>query len=77
MTSNTGQGGKTPLPDMTQSDLRDLGMEEVGYVRKYSVKGKPAWVLHAADGTALAVQENMPALQSSLQHHDLDIVSVH
>lgn len=77
MTSNPVQGGKTALIDMSQSDLRDLGMEEVGYVRKYSVKGKPAWVLHAADGTALAVQENMPALQVSLQHHDLDIVSVH
>ncbi|MDP2205167.1 MAG: DUF1150 domain-containing protein [Alphaproteobacteria bacterium] len=77
MTSNPVESGKIQLIDMTQNDLRELGMEEVGYVRKYSVKGKPAWVLHAADGTALAVQENMPALQASLQHHDLDIVSVH
>lgn len=77
MTDNPAQGDKTAPIDMTQNDLRELGMEEVGYVRKYSVKGKPAWVLHAADGTALAVQENMPALQTSLQHHDLDIVSVH
>lgn len=77
MTDNPAQGDKNALIDMTQNDLRELGMEEVGYVRKYSVKGKPAWVLHAADGTALAVQENMPALQTSLQHHDLDIVSVH
>lgn len=77
MTSNTMQGGKTPQMAMTQNDLRELGLEQVGYVRRYSVKGKPAWVLHAADGTALAVQENMPALQLSMQHHDLDIVSVH
>lgn len=77
MTSNPVQAGKTPPIAMTQNDLRELGLEEVGYVRKYSVKGKPAWVLHAADGTALAVQENMPALQDSLQHHGLDIVSVH
>ena len=34
-------------------------------------------IQRAADGTALAVQENMPALQASLQQHDLDIVSVH
>lgn len=77
MTRNPMQDGKSPLIAMTQSDLRELGMEEVGYVRKYSVKGKPAWVLHAADGTALAVQENMPALQISMQQHDLDIVSLH
>lgn len=77
MTQNPQYNDKNTLGSMTQSDLRELGLEEVGYVRKYSVKGKPAWVLHAADGTALAVQENMPALQDSMQHHDLDIVSVH
>ncbi len=77
MTNNPMQSTKVPLISMTQNDLRELGLEEVGYVRQYSVKGKPAWVLHAADGTALAVQENMPALQASMQHHDLDIVSVH
>lgn len=77
MTRSMTSDFKNPLIAMTQSDLRELGMEQVGYVRKYSVKGKPAWVLHAADGTALAVQENMPALQASLQQHDLDIVSVH
>jgi hypothetical protein len=62
---------------MTQSDLRDLGLEEVGYVRQYIVKGKPAWVLHAADGTALAVQDTPLSLRLSAQHHELDIVSLH
>jgi hypothetical protein len=62
---------------MTQNDLRDLGLEEVGYVRQYTVKGKPAWVLHAADGTALAVQDTPVSLRLSAQHHELDIVSLH
>lgn len=62
---------------MTQADLKKLGLEEVGYVKQYQVNGKPAWVLHAADGTALAVQADSGAAQSSARHHELDLVSVH
>jgi hypothetical protein len=62
---------------MTQADLKKLGLEEVGYVKQYSVNGKPAWVLHAADGTALAVQSDATSAQNSARHHELDIVSVH
>ncbi len=71
------------LPDnfipflMTESDLKKLGMEEVGYVKQYVVNGKPAWVLHAADGTALAVQGDPDGALSSARHHELDLVSVH
>ena len=62
---------------MSQNDLRELGLEEVGYVKKYKVNGKPAWVLHAADGTALAVQGNADAALASARQHEIDLVSVH
>ena len=62
---------------MTQNDLRDLGLEEVGYVRQYTVKGKLAWVLHSADGTALAVQDTPVSLRLSAQQHELDILPLH
>lgn len=62
---------------MTQSDLKKLGLEEVGYVKQQQINGKPAWVLHAADGTALAVQSDSNAALSSARHHELDLVSVH
>jgi hypothetical protein len=62
---------------MTAADLRKLGMEEVGYIKKYQIKGEDAWVLHAADGTALAVQNNPDAARYSAQHKELDLVSVH
>lgn len=75
--TNDVQEQKIIAMQMTQNDLRDLGLEEVGYVRQYTVKGKPAWVLHAADGTALAVQDTPVSLRLSAQHHELDIVSLH
>jgi hypothetical protein len=62
---------------MSQNDLRELGLEEVGYVKKYKVNGKPAFVLHAADGTALAVQGDADAAVASARHHEIDLVSVH
>lgn len=62
---------------MTQQDLKDLGLDEVGYVRKYKMDGKLAFVLHAADGTALAVQNTVDAARISAEHKEIDLVSVH
>lgn len=62
---------------MSQADLKNLGLSEVGYVKKYSIDGEPAYVLHAADGTALAVQKDVDAARISAQYQDLDLVSVH
>jgi len=62
---------------MTEQDLKKLGLDEVGYVKKYSVQGKTAWVLHAADGTALAVQSNRDAVRESAEHKEINIVAVH
>jgi len=62
---------------MTQNDLRELGLEEVAYVKKHKVNGKPTWVLHAADGTALAVQTDADSAVASARHHELSLVSVH
>lgn len=65
------------IQNMSQADLKNLGMSEVGYVKKYSIDGEPAYVLHAADGTALAVQKDVDAARMSAQYQDLDLVSVH
>lgn len=74
----TNQLSETTIPFlMTQQDLKQLGLDEVGYVKKYNVKGKIAWVLHAADGTALAVQSNRNAAHESAEHKEIDVVSVH
>jgi hypothetical protein len=62
---------------MTQGDLRKLGLEEVGYIKKYQTRGEIAFVLHAADGTALAVQNDAEAARISADHQSIDIVSVH
>jgi hypothetical protein len=62
---------------LTPSDLRMLGKNQVAYVREYEVKGQLAFVLHGADGTALAVQKDAAAVWHSAQSNDLEIVAVH
>jgi hypothetical protein len=62
---------------MTLSDLRDLGKDEVGYVRRHLLEGQAAFVLHAADGTALAVQRDIASARLSARVQSLELVSVH
>jgi hypothetical protein len=62
---------------MTEQDLRKLGLEAVAYMRKYSVNGTDAWVVHSADGTAIAMQNNIHAAMASARHQDLQVVSLH
>ena len=73
-----GQGStKDPHFPMSQLDFKNLGRDDVAYVKKYIVNGKDAFVLHAADGTALAVQNTPDAALTSADHHDLDVIAVH
>jgi hypothetical protein len=62
---------------MSQGDFKSLGREDVGYVKEYTVNGKIVFVLHAADGVALAVQNTQDAAFISADHHDLDVISIH
>jgi hypothetical protein len=58
-------------------DLRVLGKGAYAYVRSYEVKGRTAFVLHAADGTAISVQKDEGAAVLSARNQDLEIVLLH
>ena len=62
---------------MSQSELKELGMGDIAYVRQLIVNGRPAFVLHAADGTALAVQGSAPAVEQNAYDQDLGLVTLH
>jgi hypothetical protein len=62
---------------MPHIDLLNLGMNEVAYIKQYTVDGQKAYVLHAADGTALAMQNDISAARLSAAHSQLGIVSLH
>ncbi len=62
---------------VTPSDLRQIGLNEVAYIKRYDVNGQPAFVVHAADGTAIAVQKDISSALGSAHHQDLDVVALH
>lgn len=44
------------LRNITAQEFLAFGLHEVAYIRPVMQKGHMVWSLHAADGTALAVQ---------------------
>lgn len=62
---------------MSDQEFKALGMDQVAYIKAYRVKDKLAWVVHAADGTAIAVQNDADAALSSAHAQDLGIATLH
>lgn len=64
-------------PGMSDQEFKALGMDQVAYIKAYRVKDKLAWVVHAADGTAIAVQNDADAALNSAHAQDLGIATLH
>ncbi len=54
-----------------------LGALQIAYVRPVEVDGQPAYAVHAADGTTLAVVGNRDIAFITARQCDLEPVSVH
>lgn len=65
------------LQKFSAQDLLKLGIDDVGYVKRYRMQGEIVWVLHAADGAALAAKKTPDEAWGEAINHDIDIVAVH
>ena len=68
---------KELLAAMSERDLGELGVGDVGYVKQRVIDGKTAFVLYAADGTALTAQNDEESAQWNAHYQDLELVTVH
>ncbi len=62
---------------MTRAQLRLLGVPRVVYLRSGTVDGRPAYAIHAADGTAIAVVDDVEAAKELALENDMTFVAVH
>jgi hypothetical protein len=62
---------------MTRGELLQLGLPRLVYLRCGTVDGHPAYALHAADGTAMAVVEDLEVAIELASENDMMFVSVH
>ncbi len=62
---------------MTRSELRRLGMPRLVYLRRGMIDGQPAFAIHAADGTAMAVVEDVDVALELVAENHMTFVPVH
>ncbi len=62
---------------MSEGDLKGLGVGDVAYIKSYDIKGRIAFVLHAADGSTIDVEDTETEAVRSAYQNDLNVVAVH
>ncbi len=65
------------LKSMSPEAFAYLGAPALAYVKEVEVEGEPAFAVHAADGTAIAIFDNRDYAFAAAKQNDLDAVSVH
>ena len=65
------------LRQMTRGELLRLGVPRLVYLRCGTIDGQPAYAIHAADGTAMAVVEDIQVAIELASDHDMTFVAVH
>jgi hypothetical protein len=63
--------------ELSVRELALLGMEDVAYVKHVVVDDAPAFAVHAADGSEIAVLPDRGLAFAVVRQHDLEPVSVH
>jgi hypothetical protein len=62
---------------LSQSQLAQLGVSQVAYVKSVLVNGNPAFAIHAADGTPMALAETRDLAMAAIVQHEMLPLQVH
>ena len=62
---------------MTATQLQQLGVSQMAYVKQVPVNGGIAFAIHAADGTPMALAANQDLAISAIQQHEMAAALVH
>lgn len=83
--NNQTGGGESGAPEAVMFDLRSitaeqlarLGMQQVAYVKAVKVNGAEGFAIHAADGTPMAVADELQIAVAAIRDHEMVPVWVH
>ena len=62
---------------LTPDVFARLGMPALAYLKPVTIDGQPAWEVHAADGTQLALMPNRDVAIATCRQNEMEPVSVH
>ena len=71
---------KPPTVDirhLSADQLAQLGLAQIAYVKRIVVDGAPAFAIHAADGSPMAVAAERDVAVAAIRQHDLVPLSLH
>jgi hypothetical protein len=64
-------GSVIDIHHITVAQLATLGMEEIAFVKPVMTENGPAFAIHAADGTPMAIASNSPLAQAAIIQNDM------
>jgi hypothetical protein len=56
---------------ISTTELANLGMEEIAFVKPVMTEKGPAFAIHAADGTPMAIASDSMLAQAAIIQHDM------
>ncbi|MBV9750460.1 MAG: DUF1150 family protein [Acetobacteraceae bacterium] len=62
---------------LTETQLMQLGVSELAYVKPVLVEGSRAYAIHAADGSPMAVTEDREVAIAAIRQHEMVPALVH
>jgi hypothetical protein len=70
-------GANFDLHFISAAQLAELGMEEIAFVKPVVTDGGPAFAIHAADGTQMAIATDALLAAAAIIQHDMVPSLVH
>jgi len=78
---NSPTGTDTPvnfdIRHLSTDELARLGVSQIAYVKQVMMNGTPAFAIHAADGTPMAVTGDREVAISAIIQHEMLPTLVH
>lgn len=65
------------LRELSEGAFRDLGSDDIAYVREVEFLGKAHFSVHSADGKALTLATSRDVAMNAIQSSDLHPVTLH
>lgn len=65
------------LRQLSPKDFASFGVNDLAYVKPTLAEGRPAFAIHAADGTALTVVPRHDVALATVRQHDMEPLSLH
>ena len=75
--ADQGQTVHFDIRHLSTEELARLGMAQIAYVKPVMMNGTPAFAIHAADGTPMAVAGDRDIAISAILQHEMLPTLVH